>query len=441
MDALGILPAPVSARPARGAPFAVTPGVRVVVGEEPDAVGVAVLVAARIGELGQFPVAVDHTDDPAPGSVVLRLVAGPAPGPAELPAVLTALGADPTLAAELAGEAYRLTVTTDRVEILAVTAAGLVRGAASLLQLVDLTAGPWPQVACAEVVDHPRLAWRGLLVDVSESPLALTDAQALVNVMAMLKLNTLHLRVAEGVAWLPDLLDDGGEVASGFADLQAYAATRQIAVVPEIDVTGSGHADGRTAEVLGRVAATTRAHVVHVGGRPADDGDAPVGWCGERIAGAADDVTAAGAVVMAWQRGATALTSERHPGHLLQVRDVTDPALLPAVADGAVLVLSPASFDLAPGAPAVPAGEGLDPVAEAEAAGLPRSAVRGVETVVGGAHGGTRDGLFAALWPGVAAAAETAWSGVPDWASFPDRVLAERGRWLRDGFPVGDPVP
>jgi hexosaminidase len=437
MDALGILPAPVSARPTPGAPFVVTPGVHVVVGDEPDAVGVAVLVAGRVGELGQFPVALVHADDGAPGGIVLRLATRPGGGPAEVRAALTGLGTDPDLEPSLAREAYRLTVTTDRVEVVALTAAGLVRGVASLLQLVDLSAGPWPQVRCAEVVDHPRLAWRGLLVDVSESPVALPDAKALVNVMAMLKLNTLHIRVSDGVAWLPDVLDDG-EVAGGFADLQAYAAARQIAVVPEIDVAGEAREDARTAEVLGRVAATTRAHVVHVGGRPGDDG-ATLPDHGERLGGAADDVAAAGAVVMAWQRAAPALSSTRHPGQVLQVRAVSDPRLPAAVADGAALVLSPVELDLGCGG-TPPARREADPVAAAEAAGLGRSAVRGLEAVLGSRHGGTREGLFAALWPDLTAVAELAWSETPDPETFVTRVAAERGRWERDGFPVSAPA-
>lgn len=444
MASLGILPAPVRAHAGPGAPFTLGPGVRVVVGDEAEAVGVAVLVADRIGRLGGFPVAMVHTDDDAPGSVVLRLAAPTDAGPAERGRALRALGLAADLPADQAREAYRLTVTPDRVEILAVTAAGLVRGAVSLLQLVDLDAGPWPRVRCGTVVDHPRLAWRGVLVDVSEAPLTLLDAKTLVDVMTTLKLNVLHIRVADGVAWLPDLLDDGGEVASGFAELQVHAAGRHVAVVPEIDVAAETSTGSATAQVLGRVATTTRAHVVHVGGRSVDPGDpAAERRCGDAVGRAADDVAAAGAVVMAWQCAGPALSTARHPGHLLQVGDVTAPSVRAAVDDGARLVLSPRTLDL--GGDAVPLREryGADPVGAAVAAGLPASSVRGVEAVVGAAHGGTREGLFATLLPDVAAVAELAWSGpgAAGWESFAERVAGERERWERNGLPVQAAVP
>ncbi|WP_225755337.1 glycoside hydrolase family 20 zincin-like fold domain-containing protein [Actinotalea sp. Marseille-Q4924] len=439
MDVLGILPAPVSARSDGGPPFAVSPGVRIVVDEEPDAVAVAVLVAGRVGRLGDFPVAVVHTDDGTPGSVVLRLMAEPDATPEVIRRLLPTLGIPTALPPELAREAYRIGVTTDRVEVLAATAAGLVRGAATLVQLVDHSTAPWPSVPCVTVVDHPRLAWRGLQVDVSEHPLALADAKAIVNVLATLRMNVLHVRVADGVAWVPDVLEEGGAVASGFAELQAYAAARQIAVVPEIDVAGGRLDDDRLTEVLGRVAATTRAHVVHVGGRVGGAADGPPAHrCGDRVGRGADDVVAAGAVVMAWQCAATALSSARHPGHLLQVGDVTDPALAPAVADGAALVLSPPELDLGVATVTLRERYGADPVGAVEAAGLPAGAVLGVEALVGGAHGGTREGLFLALLPDLAAVAELAWSGsgAPGWASFVERVALESSRWRDDGLPV-----
>lgn len=441
MASLGILPAPVRAHGTPGAPFSLGPGVRVVVGDEAEAVGVAVLVADRVGRLGSFPVAMVHSDDAAPGSVVLRLAAPPDPGPQEVRDALRTLGVEGELPEDLAREAYRLTVTTDRVEILAVTAAGLVRGAVSMLQLVEPDGAPWPRVRCGTVVDHPRLAWRGVLVDVSEEPLALLDAKALVNVMATLKLNVLHIRVADGVAWLPTVLEDGGEVAAGFAELQAYAAARHIAVIPEIDVAADTLPAVTTAEVLGRVATTTRAHVVHVGGRAVDPGDVRR-RCGDRIGRAADDVVGAGAVVMAWECAAPALSASRHPGHLLQVRDVTAPDLPAAVEDGARLVLSPPVLDLGPGTVTLRERYDADPVGAAVAAGVSPTAVRGVEAVVGGAHGGTREALFAALLPDLAAVAEIAWSGAgaTGWESFAERVEGERGRWELDGLPVPAPL-
>nr|WP_297430210.1 glycoside hydrolase family 20 zincin-like fold domain-containing protein [uncultured Actinotalea sp.] len=441
MASLGILPAPVRAHATSDVPFTLGPGVRVVVGDEAEAVGVGVLVADRIGRLGSFPVAMVHTDDGASGSVVLRLAAPPDAGPAEVAAALRVLGLDPALPGDLAREAYRLSVATDRVEVVAVTAAGLVRGVVSLLQMVDLGDGAWPRVRCGTVVDHPRLPWRGVLVDVSEAPLALPDAKSLVNLLATLKLNVLHIRVADGVAWVTEVLDEGGEVASGFAELQAYAGGRHIAVVPEIDVAEE-LPDAETARVLSRVATTTRSHVVHVGGLGAGSDDAAGRRCGDRVGRAADEVAAAGAVVMAWQCAAPALSAARHPRHLLQVRDVRAAGVRAAVDDGARLVLSPPGLDLGRGEGGLRERYAVDPVGDAAAAGLPPTAVHGVEAVLGGRHGGTRDGLFAALLPDLAAVAEMAWSGpgATGWSSFATRVEGERPRWALNGLPVPAPV-
>ena len=73
-DPLGVIPAPWRIERVPGSALVLGPGSHVRVDEDPGAVGVAVILARRLGELTGCPVAVTHEDDGHPGVVDLRLV-------------------------------------------------------------------------------------------------------------------------------------------------------------------------------------------------------------------------------------------------------------------------------------------------------------------------------------------------------------------------------
>ncbi|MGV9777829.1 beta-N-acetylhexosaminidase [Streptosporangium sp. NPDC003464] len=194
----------------------------------------------------------------------LALPSGP-PGPGTIQLVH---------AADLAGDAYRLQVTSATVRIEAGDPAGAFYGAQTLRQMLPADAfragavgrGPW-SVPAVTVEDTPRFAWRGVLIDVARRFLPKNDLLRYIDLLATHKLNVLHLHLTDDQGWrleikrFPRLTEVGawrrestvGAVVHGQYDgrphggyytqddireIVAYAADRFITVVPEIDLPG-----------------------------------------------------------------------------------------------------------------------------------------------------------------------------------------------------------
>ncbi|MFF5207666.1 beta-N-acetylhexosaminidase [Streptosporangium sp. NPDC000396] len=177
-------------------------------------------------------------------------------------------------AADLAEEAYRLQVTSGAVRIEAGGPAGAFYGAQTLRQLLPADAfragplghGPW-SIPAVTIADAPRFAWRGVLIDVARRFLPKNDLLRYIDLLAMHKLNVLHLHLTDDQGWrleikrFPRLAEVGAwrrESSVGAAvhekydgrphggyytqddirEIVAYAADRFITVVPEIDLPG-----------------------------------------------------------------------------------------------------------------------------------------------------------------------------------------------------------
>ncbi|MFP3578911.1 beta-N-acetylhexosaminidase [Arthrobacter sp. SIMBA_036] len=178
-------------------------------------------------------------------------------------------------------EAYTLSVTEDTVLITAATGAGLFNGVQTLRQLfppafegshpsAGHTTATW-EIPAVEIADTPRFAYRGLMLDVARSFLSVEELKEQIDIMAQFKLNALHLHLTDDQAWRIEILEPaenpsgldyrqltavGGagavEVATAvpprgksgfytqqdFRDIQAYAASKNVLVVPEIDLPG-----------------------------------------------------------------------------------------------------------------------------------------------------------------------------------------------------------
>lgn len=168
---------------------------------------------------------------------------------------------DPVLGAE----GYRLTVDDDGIQIDANTSAGLYYGRMTLRQLLpvdfpgfDVFEGGW-QVPYVAIVDYPRFAWRGYMLDVARHFFPPAALKRWIDVLAAYKINILHLHLTDDQGWRiaiagrERLTQIGGAGAVGdsaggyysagdFADIVAYAAARAMQVVPEIDMPGHTHA-------------------------------------------------------------------------------------------------------------------------------------------------------------------------------------------------------
>ncbi|WP_306745578.1 beta-N-acetylhexosaminidase [Saccharothrix yanglingensis] len=173
-------------------------------------------------------------------------------------------------------EGYRLSVSPDGVRVLASDDAGESHARQTLRQLggpAAFRAVP-PGVVrlpVCEVVDHPRFAWRGVMIDVARHFLPKHDLLRYVDLLAAHKLNVLHLHLTDDQGWrfesrrFPRLHEVGGwRPDSRFGDrrsggttgrphggyytqddlreLVAYAAARHVTVVPEVDVPGHSQA-------------------------------------------------------------------------------------------------------------------------------------------------------------------------------------------------------
>jgi len=181
---------------------------------------------------------------------IARLTGRPAPpvgdesGAAIVLAADTRGAPDPSLP-EI--ESYRLRVTEGRARIDAATPAGVNRGIETLLQLAE--PGPnGPEVAGVEIDDAPRFPWRGLLLDVCRHWYPVEDVLRTIDAMAAVKLNVLHLHLTEDQAFRFECrafprLHEGGSEGRYYAQNElhavvAHAASRDVRVVPELDVPG-----------------------------------------------------------------------------------------------------------------------------------------------------------------------------------------------------------
>ena len=166
-------------------------------------------------------------------------------------------------------EAYRLAVTPQGITIAASGDRGLVHGAMTLAQLLspDAAFGKPVAVPALTITDAPRFAWRGLMIDPARHFLPMPALRVIVDQMAAVKLNTLHLHLTDDQGWrveikkYPKLTTVGGwrlppwtggaqpteRVGGSYSQaelkaLVAYAGVRGITIVPEIDLPGHAQA-------------------------------------------------------------------------------------------------------------------------------------------------------------------------------------------------------
>ena len=110
---------------------------------------------------------------------------------------------DPALE-ELGAEGYRLDVTPLRVTLTAATQAGLFYAVQTLRQLLPpeiFSADPLYETAwripCVEIIDRPRFAWRGLMLDTGHDYQRLSYILRFIDLMALHKFNVLHWHICD----------------------------------------------------------------------------------------------------------------------------------------------------------------------------------------------------------------------------------------------------
>jgi hexosaminidase len=167
-------------------------------------------------------------------------------------------------------EGYHLVSNEKGVTINAATPAGLFYGMQTLIQMISDDA---KKVPFAEITDYPRFAYRGLHLDVGRHTFPVEFIKKYVDLLAHHKMNRFHWHLTEDQGWrieikkYPKLQEIGayrketgiGKITSatpladrkydgvrygGFytqdevKDVVAYAAARQVTVIPEIELPG-----------------------------------------------------------------------------------------------------------------------------------------------------------------------------------------------------------
>lgn len=190
---------------------------------------------------------------------------------------ISSLPANPSIRFEinskLPAEGYTLVVTPKGIVIQAATGRGHFYGVQTLMQLLPPhvfssagSQGLWAVPACT-IEDAPRFSYRGMMLDVGRHFFSVEMVKRYIDVLAMHKFNTLHWHLTEDQGWrieikkYPKLTEIGafrketmkghyrdqkwdGVPYGGFytqdqiRDIVAYAASRYVTIIPEIEMPG-----------------------------------------------------------------------------------------------------------------------------------------------------------------------------------------------------------
>ena len=172
-------------------------------------------------------------------------------------------------------EGYQLSVTADGVTITAKSAGGVYYGLQSLRQMFPgqiesdtLVSDVAWTAPCADISDEPTYGYRGMHLDVSRHFFPVEEVKRQIDHMSQYKINKLHMHLSDDQGWRleiknnPDVVDKDGNpvdfsnltelgastscdhngVRAGyytqeeFKDIVAYAAERNVEIIPEFDM-------------------------------------------------------------------------------------------------------------------------------------------------------------------------------------------------------------
>lgn len=179
--------------------------------------------------------------------------------------VLTSAGAD-----KLPAEGYNINITNNKIQITG-KGAGLFYGVQSVMQLMPEKEGDKITIQTAEINDFPRFKYRGMHLDVGRHFFPVSFVKKYIDLMAQYKLNNFHWHLTEDQGWRIEIkkypkltavgssrngtvighypgVENDNEAYKGYytqdevKEIVAYAATKFINVVPEIEMPGHASA-------------------------------------------------------------------------------------------------------------------------------------------------------------------------------------------------------
>jgi len=178
---------------------------------------------------------------------------------------------------KLGVEGYELTVTPQSIVLQANDAAGFFHGVQTLLQLMPVDVAQRGnsviKIPGLNIKDKPRFPYRGMHLDVSRHFMPVAFVKKYIDLMAMVKMNTFHWHLTDDQGWrieikkYPKLTEISAwrkETIKGHArevprefdgtphggfytqeeikDIVAYAQSRFITIIPEIEMPGHSQA-------------------------------------------------------------------------------------------------------------------------------------------------------------------------------------------------------
>ena len=182
--------------------------------------------------------------------------------------------------------AYTLTAESDKVNITGNSYGGVIAGIESLRQLFppqieskEIVKGTDWAIPAVNIQDAPRFEWRGIMLDVSRHFFTMAEVKRMIDTMSLFKLNRLHLHLTDGPGWRmeirkyplltsmsawrvplangewnwqevklaiqehdPEATYGGFYTREQMREIIAYARSRQVTIVPEIDLPGHSYA-------------------------------------------------------------------------------------------------------------------------------------------------------------------------------------------------------
>jgi hexosaminidase len=250
-----LIPAPVIYEPAAGQ-FVVRAGTPIVVrGSDAETIAVARHLGELIERSRGMRLAV-QSSPPAHVDNAIELMLDPG----------FSTGADDH------GEGYDLRVAATGITLKAKTAHGLFNGSVTLWQQLTVDSSPASAItlAAGHIVDYPRFAWRGLLLDSARHFQSPQFIKHFIDEMALHKLNVLHWHLTDDQGWRIEirkypkltqvgawrtpqpsetaLVDPATGKYGGFytqeqiREIVRHAAERYVTIVPEIDMPGHAQA-------------------------------------------------------------------------------------------------------------------------------------------------------------------------------------------------------
>ena len=177
----------------------------------------------------------------------------------------------------LGQEGYKLSVSTNGIRLESATTSGFFYGFTSLKKLLPacVAAGVKDdkvttyELPLVQITDRPRFPYRGFMLDVARHFFSVQEVKKMLDVMAIYKLNKFHFHLTEDQGWRWEVkkypkLTKVGAVASNtyvtsmehgaywtnqqygpyfytredLKEIVAYAASKHIEVIPEIDMPG-----------------------------------------------------------------------------------------------------------------------------------------------------------------------------------------------------------